>query len=89
MVPGIQRTAELVHEIAVACGEQDASVGQISQSIERLDGVIRRNAATTDSIAATAGQLATDSEHLKRLMQFFRVDAASAARPVRSVGRVA
>ena len=90
MVPNIQRTASLVHDIAVACGEQDSSVGQIKGAIERLDGVVQRNASTTGSIAGTAGQLANDAEHLARLVEFFRLDAgAAAARGAPPASRVA
>ena len=88
MVPNIQRTASLVHDIAVACGEQDSSVVQIKGAIDRLDGVMQRNASTTGSISTTATQLATDAEHLARLVEFFRL-GAEAAPAGASVSRVA
>ena len=51
LVPDIQKTAELVQEIAAASREQDAGSEQINKSIQQLDRVIQQNAAAAEEMA--------------------------------------
>ena len=74
MVPNIQKTAELVQEIAAASREQDAGAGQIGKSIEQLDGVIQQNASASEEMAATAEELSGQAEKLAEMIQFFQLD---------------
>jgi methyl-accepting chemotaxis protein len=73
IVPDIQRTAELVQEIAAASREQDTGAEQISAAIQQLDKVIQYNASTTEEIASTAEELSGQSEQLQEMVAFFKV----------------
>ncbi|MDZ4185185.1 MAG: methyl-accepting chemotaxis protein [Desulfuromonadales bacterium] len=73
--PNIQRTAELVQEIAAASKEQDTGAGQISSAIQQLDKVIQQNASATEEMAGTAKDLSEQSEQLQALIAFFKVNA--------------
>ncbi|HKJ05121.1 MAG TPA: methyl-accepting chemotaxis protein [Geopsychrobacteraceae bacterium] len=73
IVPGIQKTAEFVQEIAAASREQDAGAEQINSSIQQLDMVIQQNAAATEEMASTSEELTSQSEHLRSMMAFFKV----------------
>jgi methyl-accepting chemotaxis protein len=73
MVPNIQRTAELVQEIAAASKEQDAGAEQIQAAIMQLDKVIQQNASATEEMASTAEELSGQSEQLQEMVAFFRV----------------
>ena len=83
IVPGIQRTAELVQEIAAASREQDAGAGQIGAAIGQLDRVIQQNAAATEEMASTVEELTGQSEQLREMIAYFRLDAGvkQSARP--------
>lgn len=78
LVPDIQRTAELIQEIAAASHEQNSGVNQINRAIQQLDGVIQQNASSSEEMASTAEQLATQAEQLQKLMAFFATHGAPA-----------
>ncbi|PLX92983.1 MAG: hypothetical protein C0621_08525 [Desulfuromonas sp.] len=71
IVPGIQRTAELVQEISAASKEQDAGTEQIGAAIQQLDRVIQQNASSTEEMASTAEELSGQSEQLQEMIAFF------------------
>ena len=87
LVPDIQRTAELVREIAAASAEQSSGAGQINKAIQQLDQVIQENASTSEEMAATSEELSSQAEVLQTAIAFFKVDdaqpapAPAAARP--------
>jgi len=74
LVPNIQRTAELVQEIAAASREQDAGADQIAKAIQQLDAVIQQNASTSEEMASTAEELSGQAEQMAETIDFFRVD---------------
>ena len=83
--PNIQRTAELVQEIAAASKEQDTGAEQISAAIQQLDKVIQQNASATEEMASTAEELSSQSEQLQSMIAFFKVkgggERSTAIRP--------
>jgi len=74
LVPNIQKTAELVQEIAASSREQDAGADQIAKSIQQLDAVIQQNASASEEIASTAEELSSQSDQLAEMISFFSVD---------------
>lgn len=73
LVPGIQKTAELVEEISSASNEQQIGVDQITSAIQQLDKVIQTNAASSEELAATSEELAAQAEQLKSTIQYFKL----------------
>jgi len=71
IVPSIQKTAELVQEIAAASGEQTAGVDQINKAVSQLDQISQQNAAASEELASAAEQLNTQSQHLLQMITFF------------------
>ncbi|MBF0137067.1 MAG: methyl-accepting chemotaxis protein [Magnetococcales bacterium] len=87
LVPDIQKTADLVQEIATASAEQNQGTGQINQALQQLDQVIQKNAGTAEEMSATADELSNSSETLMEALAAFKlpnldmqVNHASAAR---------
>ena len=76
LVPDIQKTAELVREIAAASVEQSSGAGQVNKAIQQLDQVIQQNAAASEEMASTAEELSTQAEVLQSTIAFFKVDDA-------------
>ncbi|WP_130469984.1 methyl-accepting chemotaxis protein [Candidatus Magnetaquicoccus inordinatus] len=72
LVPDIQRTAELVQEIAVASREQNQGTSQINQAIQQLDKVIQKNAGASEEMSASADELANLAGVLRASMGFFK-----------------
>ena len=79
MVPDIQKTAELVQEIAAASREQDTGAEQVNKAIQQLDAVIQQNASASEEMASTAEELSSQAEQLQQAISFFRVGTAGAA----------
>ncbi|UJX42855.1 HAMP domain-containing protein [Desulfovibrio sp. JY] len=84
MVPDIQRTADLVQEIAAASQEQNSGADQINKAIQQLDQVVQQNASASEEMASTSEELSSQAEQLQSTMAFFRVDGTG-RRQVRTV----
>ena len=72
LVPDIQKTAELVREIAAASGEQSTGTAQVNKAIQQLDQVIQQNSAASEEMASTAEELAGQAEVLQTSIAFFK-----------------
>ncbi|MBJ6726771.1 methyl-accepting chemotaxis protein [Geomesophilobacter sediminis] len=75
MVPDIQRTAELVQEIAAACREQDTGGEQINKAMQQLDQVIQQNASAAEEMSSTSEELSSQAEQLQSAVAFFKTDS--------------
>ncbi|KHK01537.1 HAMP domain-containing methyl-accepting chemotaxis protein [Desulfovibrio sp. TomC] len=82
MVPDIQRTADLVQEIAAASQEQNSGADQINRAIQQLDQVVQQNASASEEMASTSEELSSQAEQLQSTMAFFRVDGTMTKRQV-------
>jgi methyl-accepting chemotaxis protein len=80
LVPNIQKTAELVQEIAAASREQDAGAEQIAKSIQQLDAVIQQNASASEEMAATAEESSSQADQLAEIFSFFVVEEGARGR---------
>lgn len=73
LVPDIQKTAELIHEIAASSQEQNQGASQINQSIQQLDQVIQQNAGAAEEMAATAEELSSQADMMTQAVSFFSI----------------
>ncbi len=85
LVPSIRRTADLVQEISAATREQNAGAEQINDAIRELDTVIQQNASAATEASSTSQELAAQSETLRSVISFFRLDdeARPTSAPIR------
>ncbi|MBF0611972.1 MAG: HAMP domain-containing protein [Magnetococcales bacterium] len=83
LVPDIQRTAELVQEIAAASREQNQGAEQINGAIQQLDQVIQQNAGASEEMAATAEQLSSQADQLQSTIAFFRTGTMTTTHSVK------
>jgi methyl-accepting chemotaxis protein len=74
LVPDIQKTAELVREIAAASAEQSTGAEEVNKAIQQLDQVIQQNAAAAEEMASTSEELAGQAETLQATIAFFKID---------------
>ncbi|MGK5023296.1 methyl-accepting chemotaxis protein [Janthinobacterium sp. RB2R34] len=75
VVTSIARMTELMGEINVAAGEQDAGISQINEAITDMDGVTQQNAALVEEAAAAAGSLEQQTVQLTKLVSVFTLPA--------------
>lgn len=71
LVPDIQKTSELVAEIAAASTEQTQGAEQINAAIQQLDQVIQQNAGASEEMSATASELSVQAGNLQDAIGFF------------------
>lgn len=73
LVPSIQKTAELVGEVATASREQTAGVSQVNQAMNQVDKITQNNASAAEELSSTAEQMAHQAAELRRLMAVFQI----------------
>ncbi len=74
IVPDIQKTAELIQEIAAASNEQNTGAEQINKAIQQLDQVIQHNASASEETASSSSELSNQAQQLMSAMGFFKMD---------------
>jgi len=87
IVPSIQKTADLVQEIAAASAEQNAGVNQINLAIAQISQAVQQNAAASEELASTSEEVNAQALELQGMMTIFtsaeHMVAAPQARAVR------
>ncbi|MDG4474564.1 methyl-accepting chemotaxis protein [Thiovibrio frasassiensis] len=73
IVPQIQKTAELVHEIDAASNEQARGIDENARAIQQFDQVIQANSAAAEEMASTSEELAAQASHLQDSISFFKL----------------
>jgi methyl-accepting chemotaxis protein len=77
IVPSIQKTADLISNIANASSEQATGITQISTAIMQMDEITQMSAASSEELAATSAEMKDQSLHLMRIMSsLMNTDAA-------------
>ena len=87
MVPSINKTSDLVQEIASASSEQASGVGQINSAMGQLNQTTQQNASASEELAATAEEMSSQAEQLQNVMTFFKLDDATARGTTRQAKR--
>ncbi len=79
MVPSINKTSDLVQEIASASSEQASGVGQINGAMGQLNQTTQQNASASEQLAATAEEMSSQAEQLQSVMTFFKLGESSSS----------
>ncbi|MBF0273152.1 MAG: methyl-accepting chemotaxis protein [Magnetococcales bacterium] len=70
--PEIQRTSDLVREIAASSAEQSQGIQNINNAVQNLDQAIRENSSTADALLHAAEDLSSQAQRLSESIRFFR-----------------
>jgi methyl-accepting chemotaxis protein len=73
-IPQLEMAFQLVQGIANATTEQTDGANQVNTSVEQLNEIAQRNAATAEEIASSAVELNSQAERLKELVAYFKID---------------
>jgi methyl-accepting chemotaxis protein len=74
-LPDINKTAELVQEIAAASVEQSTGADQVNGAIQQLSQVTQGNASAAEEMSSNAEELNSQAEELKAAVSYFKLDA--------------
>ncbi|MEN9868003.1 MAG: hypothetical protein RL748_3593 [Pseudomonadota bacterium] len=72
IVPGIQKTSELVNQISSVCSEQSRSAAQIETSMTQLNTTTQANASAAEELSATSEELLGHASQIQRSIAFFK-----------------
>jgi len=74
LAPEIEKTSQLVHDIAVSSKEQNNGASQINSAIQELNLVIQQYATTADDMAHNSKTLKSEAFELEQSILFFHVE---------------
>lgn len=74
LVPDIERTAELIQEIAAAAREEDIGARQINKAVLELDSTVQKTASASEEFASVAEEMSSQADQLISVMGFFKLD---------------
>jgi methyl-accepting chemotaxis protein len=75
IVSGVARATAMVDEICKTAGTQSDGLGDVNQSVTRLDEMTQQNAALVEQSAASAESLRDQARELQSLVKRFKVTA--------------
>ena len=75
IVDAVTKVSRLISEISTAGQEQAIGVGQINDSIMKLDDVNQQNASMVEEVAVSSKILEEQSAELESLISFYKYDA--------------
>jgi methyl-accepting chemotaxis protein len=82
IVRGISKVTDLVGEIAAASNEQAQGISQVNIGLSQIDQVTQQNTANAEESAASAVELSSQAEQLRRMLSRFRLrDQGAGALP--------
>ena len=76
IVDAVTKVSRLISEISTAGQEQAIGVGQINESIMKLDDVNQQNASMVEEVAVSSKILEEQSAELESLISFYKYDAS-------------
>jgi methyl-accepting chemotaxis protein len=79
IVPRIQKTAELVQDIAAASSEEEQGTKQIAQAILQVDRVVQKNVSSSEALVHKASEMSADAGLLLDAISRFRLEESTAA----------
>jgi methyl-accepting chemotaxis protein len=91
IVSKVRSVAELVSEINASSQEQASGIEQVNRAIVHMDGSTQATAAQAEELTGTSQSLASQAEHLRRLVAQFKFTggSVSTAAPVTKPAPVA
>ena len=73
LIPEVERTTQLVQEIAAASMEQSNGANQVNNALQQLNDVTQQNAASSEQISTNAVELASQANQLRELITYFKI----------------
>lgn len=73
VIEAINKTDNMVEEIATASNEQNNGVIQVNNAIQELNRVTQQNAAISEELASSSEELAGQAEQMKEMIGYFEL----------------
>jgi len=72
-MPEVEKTAQLMKEIAIASMEQNEGAAQVNNAIQQLNHVAQQNAAASEEIATNAEELSSQADNMVEMASVFKI----------------
>ena len=72
IAPVIEKTANLVQEIAAASIEQNSGAQQVNSAIQQLTSITQKNSASSEELSSTSEEVSSQAEGLRDLVNYFK-----------------
>jgi methyl-accepting chemotaxis protein len=76
IVPTIQKTADLVQDIATASKEEEQGTNQISLAILQVDSIVQKNMTSSQGLVEKATGMSDDADRLLKAISHFHLENA-------------
>ncbi len=73
LVPDIEKTTQLIKEIAAASMEQKTGADQINQAMQQLNMITQENASSSDELTQSSEQLSDLAANLQQAVGYFNI----------------
>ncbi|MDK2841802.1 MAG: methyl-accepting chemotaxis protein [Anaerophaga sp.] len=73
LVPDIEKTTQLIKEIAAASMEQKTGADQINQAMQQLNMITQENASSSDELTQSSEQLSDLAANLQKAVSIFNI----------------
>jgi methyl-accepting chemotaxis protein len=73
LVPDIEKTTQLIKEIAAASMEQKTGADQINQAMQQLNMITQENASSSDELTQSSEQLSELAASLQKAVSIFNI----------------
>lgn len=80
IVSDVEKTAELIDDIAIANNNQATAITEINQAINQVSIVVQNNSASSEECAASSEELANQAEALIQMLAKYQIKNESGAR---------
>ena len=74
ILPTIQRTSDLVQDIASASSEEEEGTNQIRAAILQVDSIVQKNLSASQTLAEKAAGMSEDADRLLGALAHFHLD---------------
>lgn len=72
MTPEIQKTADLINEIATSSLEQINGINQISNAMDQFNKIVQENVSSSELVASSADELLAQAEQMLDIVNYFK-----------------
>ena len=73
ILPSINKTSQLIQDVALASEEQDTTIQQFIQGIEQLNSIAASNSTASEELASTSETLNDEAQNLNNMVRFFKL----------------
>ncbi len=89
LVPEINKTSSLVHEITASSIEQNSNAAQVNNALQQLNNITQQNAATAEELSTSADESQAQAELLDSTMDFFQLEGNSSLSEIAALNKQA